>query len=693
MRTENGFGIASWTASTLTATGSATQMCPASAIQTITALAYSGNYATATCAGHGYTLGETVQVNGASDSNFNGSQTIYALTTNTFSYYMPATPSSTAGTPTVATFKVNECLVLADSGNSQTVTIGPDSNATSRPLSAGQEYTIPQVTLPQTGKVKIDLATWYMISASGSQTLRLLWILWMAMAFIFFLSPECRAQGGYNGVQQAVAGSGVTITPATGVGVITISSSGGGGGATNGIQQLNGFGTNTTLTNAILYGNGAGLTNFGGSTNSPAWISVNGKIASGTLIAGANITFAPGNNSLTIASSGGGGFPLTSNVSAGNYAITNVSTLGASNGTFTGNQTIGGTLGVTGAVALNSTLNVANSAAFSSTVSTPTGQLGPTNVATQTDVTNIVDALVGSANFNYITNATTNLTVTFGSTNIYNRPLGTAQDIDFSAFAGTQGPQMFFIVPTGTNINVLWPTNTITELTNNLVVNGSNYVWTITNAPSAGMNILFTEATNYANNSSLTNVFVEWWPAPFGITGGAGGSGTNYLPLNNNWTGSNNFSSQVVATNASNTFTGAFTGNGNGLTNMLVSIFIGQVNINFSSTALNFAGLAGAASATSATTNAAVPLPSGTLKQLRVRTPITMSSGTNLVATIYTNGVATSITCTIASPNFVASDLTHSAVINDGDLVSILWQSNVGGIGTGNESWSLEEVK
>lgn len=303
MRTENGFGVSQWNATTLTATTTPSIMCPAAFTTAITVLSNNGLYATVTATAHGLFDGESASITGASDSNWNGYFVMKVVNANTLSYTMAGVPANaTLGTAAVSTFKVQACLVLADAGNGDTASIGPDVNATSRPLSAGQEYNIPQVDSAYTQKLKVDLATWYMKANSSTQTLRLLWI--MVMAMCFFFCDSALAQ--YGGVQKAIAGANITITPSTGVGVVTISSTGGGGGSSFPLTS-NVSGGGFSITNASFVGNGNGLTNLSLSQFSTVGTNgltiINTNFVSGQLYTN-NFTYpiiVQGNVSFTVA--------------------------------------------------------------------------------------------------------------------------------------------------------------------------------------------------------------------------------------------------------------------------------------------------------------------------------------------------------------------------------------------------------
>lgn len=243
MRTELGYGVGVWNQMNLTVTGAAAQMVPPASLVAITVLSNDGIYATITATAHGLFDGESAQVSGASDANWNGYFVMKVVDANTLFYTMAGVPANTTlGTAAVASFKVEQAIIIGNAANTQNVGIGPNSSANLYPVGAGAFFTIPAIMGSQTQAKKIDLAQWYTLAVSGSQTLRIMWILFMVG---FFFCGSALAQP--SGVQQLKAGSGITLTPSGGVGVVTVTASGGGGGATNGIQQLNGTGTNTTI--------------------------------------------------------------------------------------------------------------------------------------------------------------------------------------------------------------------------------------------------------------------------------------------------------------------------------------------------------------------------------------------------------------------------------------------------------------
>ena len=306
MRTESGFVINQWQETNLTVTGAAAQMIPASASTAITVLAHDGLYATVTATAHGLFDGESAAVTGASDANWNGYFVMKVIDANTLFYTMLGVPATTTlGTAAVSTFKVAQAIVISDAGNSQNVGIGPSSAANLYPVTTGAFYTIPAIPNTDGRQNKIDLAQCYTLAVSGSQTLRIMWILLLATGFFFCESVVAQP----SGVQQLKAGSGVTLTPAGGVGVVTISASGGGGGATNGIQQLNGTGTNTTLNGLIVsgpttnlpvtLGNAGVFTNVPAGTNGNFVISDSSKLGGTKFVADVNLTPAFIGSSIT----------------------------------------------------------------------------------------------------------------------------------------------------------------------------------------------------------------------------------------------------------------------------------------------------------------------------------------------------------------------------------------------------------
>jgi hypothetical protein len=98
----------------------------------------SGTTAIVSLAGHGYATGNTVLISGASDSVYNGTFPITVLTSNTFTYALPSTPSSlatgtiTAQLPRVTRNGSTVTVTLSNHGyvNGQTILIsGATQNA------------------------------------------------------------------------------------------------------------------------------------------------------------------------------------------------------------------------------------------------------------------------------------------------------------------------------------------------------------------------------------------------------------------------------------------------------------------------------------------------------------------------------------------------------------------------------------
>lgn len=255
MRTEYGSNLVDWNGLIVTTNSTintVSQMIPAASILAITSITNQGRYCIVTTAApYPYFDKESVLISGAADPNFNGYQRITFIDSTHFSYMASALPTGAYTGATVASLKVTKAIVYADPGNSANVTIGPDSNASQRPIAPGQEYTIPQTVSPDGNVVKFELAKWYTTSGAASQTLRILTI--CAMIMLFFLSNSAFAQ----------------YSPTNGTG----------GGGTNGIASNGGTGTSNTFISPTLtnpkFGTGASvislydaMTNYlGGFTN------------------------------------------------------------------------------------------------------------------------------------------------------------------------------------------------------------------------------------------------------------------------------------------------------------------------------------------------------------------------------------------------------------------------------------------
>lgn len=78
----------------------------------VTAATWSANVATLTSAAHGYSIGQTVLVAGITPGGYNGTVSLTAVTTNTFSYALVGNPGS--GTVFGTVTAVSRCRVAAD---------------------------------------------------------------------------------------------------------------------------------------------------------------------------------------------------------------------------------------------------------------------------------------------------------------------------------------------------------------------------------------------------------------------------------------------------------------------------------------------------------------------------------------------------------------------------------------------------
>ena len=68
-------------------------------LKAVTSITRSGNIATVTLAAHGYLNGDRIWIQNANQAEFNGTFTIFGVTTNTFQYNVPTTaPASATGT-------------------------------------------------------------------------------------------------------------------------------------------------------------------------------------------------------------------------------------------------------------------------------------------------------------------------------------------------------------------------------------------------------------------------------------------------------------------------------------------------------------------------------------------------------------------------------------------------------------------
>lgn len=197
------------------ANGTAVQLCGANSATTGAvvisggALTNSGNIATFTSTtALPLGVGDVVAITGMSDANFNGTFPIniqpqfVSQTTNflpaentVFTYQMPGVPASGAGTPVVSTLKVRTALVLAPATNALAVTFGPNVTATTRSLSPGQEYVIPQLLENYGQPGRFDLANWWCIGGNTSDKLVILFASILFMLF-FLTGAEAQPAGG-----------------------------------------------------------------------------------------------------------------------------------------------------------------------------------------------------------------------------------------------------------------------------------------------------------------------------------------------------------------------------------------------------------------------------------------------------------------------------------------------------------------
>jgi hypothetical protein len=83
-----------------------------------------------------------------------------------------ATPGTVKPLSAATTYATQAIVRAADSGNTATITIGPDTNSDYLPLAAGGgEYMIPGTT-----NRKFDLSAWYAKSTVATQSFQVLYI-------------------------------------------------------------------------------------------------------------------------------------------------------------------------------------------------------------------------------------------------------------------------------------------------------------------------------------------------------------------------------------------------------------------------------------------------------------------------------------------------------------------------------------
>jgi hypothetical protein len=83
-----------------------------------------------------------------------------------------------------------------------------------------------------------------------------------------------------------------------------------------------------------------------------------------------------------------------------------------------------------------------------------------------------------------------------------------------------------------------------------------------------------------------------------------------------------------------------------------------------------FIGMGGEANVTTSAGEAASPIPAaGTVAGFRAR--LSAVPAGPVVFTLYVNGAATGVTCTVASPATTCTDATHTAAVGVGDTVAV----------------------
>jgi hypothetical protein len=117
------------------------------------------------------------------------------------------------------------------------------------------------------------------------------------------------AQTGGNTVNQIVAGTNVTISPSSGIGIVTVNSSGGGSGTITGVTAgtgLSGGGTSGNVT--LSLSTPVSVTNGGTGVSTPS------------LVPGSNVTISGSWPNQTVAASGGG-FPSSTTFTLGSGTL------------------------------------------------------------------------------------------------------------------------------------------------------------------------------------------------------------------------------------------------------------------------------------------------------------------------------------------------------------------------------------
>src|SRR4051812_22011176 len=87
--------------------------------KSITALTSVGTVATATCASHGYSTNDFVQITGAAQAGYNGSFLVTVLDANTFTYALAASTTSPATGSPAATIDDARYVEMIDAASEE----------------------------------------------------------------------------------------------------------------------------------------------------------------------------------------------------------------------------------------------------------------------------------------------------------------------------------------------------------------------------------------------------------------------------------------------------------------------------------------------------------------------------------------------------------------------------------------------
>src|SRR5438132_1370680 len=94
------FAMAASLTMCITISSSAAEQIPDGGVDANISITRSGNIATVTLAGHGYSNGDSIWIQNANQAEYNGTFTIFGVTTNTFQYNVPI-PAPTTATGTI----------------------------------------------------------------------------------------------------------------------------------------------------------------------------------------------------------------------------------------------------------------------------------------------------------------------------------------------------------------------------------------------------------------------------------------------------------------------------------------------------------------------------------------------------------------------------------------------------------------